>query len=76
MNEADQLWEIAQRVCTPAELEAVRLREHMSQRAIAYHLGISREAVRDRLKRADQKIELEVRGEQDAGQAAASGADG
>lgn len=53
---ADEL-AIAERVCTAAELEAVRLEARgMSQRAIGYALGITREAVRDRLERAARKI--------------------
>lgn len=53
----DEAWRVAQDVCTEAELEAYRLeRRGLSQRAIAYHLGLSREAVRDRLERAARKI--------------------
>ena len=48
---------IAAQVCTPAELEAWALEDRgLSQRAIAYHLGISRTAVRDRLNNAANKI--------------------
>lgn len=53
----DEAWRVAQEVCTEAEIEAYRLeRRGLSQRAIAYHLGVSREAVRDRLERAARKI--------------------
>lgn len=53
----DEAWRVAERVCTEAELEAYRLeRLGLSQRAIAYHLGLSREGARDRLERAARKI--------------------
>jgi predicted DNA-binding protein (UPF0251 family) len=59
----DKAWTVAQRVCTEAELEAYRLeRLGLSQRAIAYHLGVSREAVRDRLERAARKIAAVLEG--------------
>ncbi len=50
-------FEIAERVCTAAELQALQLeRQGMSQRTIGHALGISREAVRDRLDRAARKV--------------------
>lgn len=48
---------IIETVCTPAELEAVKLRcEGLSDRRISHALGISRTTVRDRLNRAAAKI--------------------
>lgn len=53
-----EYWEIAQRVCTPAELEAVELERHgNSQWQIARTLGISRSAARERLRNAKRKID-------------------
>lgn len=49
--------ELARTVCTPKELDAYELRcRHMSERAIALTLGISRSAVQSRLENARRKI--------------------
>ncbi|WP_217923792.1 Trp family transcriptional regulator [Miltoncostaea oceani] len=59
-------WEIARRVCTPAELEALRTRERLANagrpygyRSIATELGVSVITVRDRIRRAEARIERE-----------------
>lgn len=62
MGEPDVI-AVARLVCTAAELEAVeRWEAGMSQWAIAYELGISRSAVRERLRNAERKIEIAIRG--------------
>jgi len=54
--------QVARTICTAAELQVVELVEQgMSQRQIASFLGISREAVRDRLERAARKIDQATR---------------
>jgi predicted DNA-binding protein (UPF0251 family) len=64
VTEEDDTWAIAEQVCTPAELEALRLeRRGLSQRAIGYALGITREAVRDRLNRAARRIATAIDGQ-------------
>lgn len=66
MNAAE-LHAIATQVCTAKELEALNLNiRGMSQRAIAAHLDISREAVRARLESAERKIERAIRQRKDA----------
>lgn len=55
-------WAIAERVCTPKQLEALRLYDRgLSYRIIALHLGVSHQRVRELVERATQKIELEIR---------------
>lgn len=55
--------ETARRVCTSAELQVIELAEQgMSQYQIAALLDISREAVRDRARRAKHKVEKAERG--------------
>ena len=50
-------WKIAERVCTVAQLEALRYQAAgFSPRRIADVLDISHEAVRDRLERGGRKI--------------------
>lgn len=57
MTSDDVYWQTAQTHCTPKELEALDLtRRGYSTRLAALTLGISREAVKDRLARADRKI--------------------
>lgn len=52
-----ELWAVAERVCTPAELEAYRLElRGLSQWTMATALGISRSALRERLRNAGRKI--------------------
>lgn len=63
---AEDLWTIAQRVCTSGELAAWRLEQAgQSQRAIAVALGVSRTTIRDRLENAARKIRLELAAHQD-----------
>lgn len=60
MNEAD-FWNAAQTVCTPKELQALRLNiAGMGARRIARVLDISHQAVTDRLHRAKQKTHDEL----------------
>lgn len=57
-------WTIANRVCTPRQLEALQLADKgLSYRSIAWHLEISPERVGQLVRRATQKIELELRKE-------------
>lgn len=53
-------WNTAYAVCTPAELQALTLRDQHNMRphGISLAIGISRRAVRDRLDNADRKIQL------------------
>jgi predicted DNA-binding protein (UPF0251 family) len=52
-----EVWAVACRVCTPAELRAYELeRSGLSQRTMATVLGISRSALRERLGNAARKI--------------------
>jgi predicted DNA-binding protein (UPF0251 family) len=51
---------IAEEVCTPAELAAVRLNEQMGYKRMALHLGLSISTVRGRLDRARAKVVREV----------------
>lgn len=62
----EEAWAIARRVCTAAELEALRTRERLARsglphgyRSIAAELGVSVITVRDRIWRAEQRIRLE-----------------
>ena len=49
------------RVCTPGQIEALKLREAgLGYRRMAPILGISWEAVRDRIARAEDAIEREM----------------
>lgn len=59
----DPFWQTAERVCTPKQLEIIRLkhRDGLSLRAIAFTLDIGLSTVRDHLARAEQKIELALR---------------
>lgn len=63
----DQVWEIARRVCTAAELEVLTTREHLARagrdhgyRSIADQLGIAWTTVRDRVVRAEARIRREA----------------
>ena len=51
-------WTIAQTVCTVKEFQVLELRDKhgLGSRVIAFSLGISRGAVRERLENADRKI--------------------
>lgn len=57
-----QIWTIAQAVCTPNELQALdhRYRRNLSHRHAALTLGISVSALRDRLTNAHRKIQNEL----------------
>lgn len=55
-------WEIARRVCTPAEIKALELHEQVGYRRIAVILGISFDAARDRVRRAEAKVMREMNG--------------
>lgn len=53
----DQVMAIAERVCTPKELDALTLyRKGLGYRAIGRMLGISRDAARARIEHAIGKI--------------------
>jgi predicted DNA-binding protein (UPF0251 family) len=52
----DDVWELARAVCTPLELEALRLNEQMGYKRMAAHLGLSISTVRGRVDRATAKI--------------------
>jgi DNA-binding CsgD family transcriptional regulator len=53
----DEIMTIAQRVCTPKELDALTLyRKGLGYRAIGRTLGISRDAARARIEHAIGKI--------------------
>jgi len=53
----EDVWAIAERVCTPNQLEALRLKATgFSERRIASIIGITRPAVQDRLAGAFLKI--------------------
>lgn len=64
MSDAD-LWAIARKVCTPAELRALRKREDLHRRGmftwlgLAYALGCSVRTARDRIDRAEARIKRE-----------------
>lgn len=59
-----ELREAAARVCTPQEIDVLRLYAHgLGYRAIAKTLGIDRDTARNRLTRASRKIREEL-GEQ------------
>ena len=55
-------WEIAEHVCTPRQLEALRLADRgLSYQTISLHLGVSDTRARALVRRATQKINLEQR---------------
>jgi DNA-directed RNA polymerase specialized sigma24 family protein len=57
----EEVWAIAQRVCTPAQLEALEHKARgYSERSMARELGITRSAVQSRLEAAFLKIRREV----------------
>lgn len=53
-----ELWAIAERELTPKQLEAARLvwRRGLSHRQAGHMLGITRHAIRDRLRAATARI--------------------
>jgi hypothetical protein len=54
---SEDIWAIAERVCTGAQLDALRLQAAgFSERRIASIIGITRSAVQDRLAGAFLKI--------------------
>lgn len=56
----NDLWAIAERVCTDKEKEVLRLMAGgLGYRRIGRELGISAEAVRGRYERAERKIKQE-----------------
>lgn len=56
-----RLQAVAERVCTRAEIEVLALlAEDLSLRAIGRQLGVTRQAVQDRWRRAERKIQHEV----------------
>lgn len=61
MNERE-LWETAERVMTPAQYLAFWLHHHegFSQRGIAQALGVSRQAVRDRIQGGTERLKAAV----------------
>jgi len=55
-------WAIAAEVCTPRQLEALRLYDRgLSYRTISGRLDISHQRVAELVTRAGQKIEIELR---------------
>ena len=62
-----EVWAVACRVCTPAELEVLRVRERLAgegrehgYRSVAQELGLGWTTVRDRTKRAEDRIRREM----------------
>ena len=57
------LWEVIERVCTPAQQEVLALYRPgvVGFRQVAMMLGVTREAVQDRYQRAAKNIQREVR---------------
>lgn len=60
----EEAWAIARRVCTASELEVLRTRErlersgrHYGYRSVAEELGIAWTTVRDRIDRAERRIQ-------------------
>jgi DNA-binding CsgD family transcriptional regulator len=54
-------WTIAERVCTQRQLDALHLHDRgLSNVTISLHLGVSPERVRALIRRATQKINLEL----------------
>lgn len=53
-----RLWRIAGQVLTEKQWEAfeLRYRHHLTEADIAHHLGVTRQAVSDRLRKAAQRI--------------------
>lgn len=66
MTDEDE-WAIAERVCTPAELAALRLHEDMGYKRMAAYLGLSISTVRGRVDRATAKIRRERNARRSAG---------
>ena len=64
MTSADaEVWTIARRVCTPAELQVLQVRERLAAegrpcgyRSVAAELDLAWTTVRDRTVRAEQRI--------------------
>jgi DNA-binding CsgD family transcriptional regulator len=55
------LRELIERACTPKEVEVMQLKaQGYSKRGMANILGISEEAVRDRMRRAVRKVKEEA----------------
>lgn len=55
------IWEVAERILTPRQLEALRLHERgLSYRTIALHMDISATRVSALVERAAQKINIEL----------------
>jgi DNA-binding CsgD family transcriptional regulator len=63
MTDRPNLWQTAERVCTPKELEALELhhRRGLSYSQIALTLHIHPGSVRDRIKNAHRKIAAATR---------------
>ena len=56
-----ELRDVIERVCTPAEIDALKLKAlGYGRRRMGVVLGISDSAVRDRLRSAERKIRAEV----------------
>lgn len=67
MTGDDEAWVIARRVCTPAELEVLTVRERLAgegrehgYRSVAAELGLGWTTVRDRTKRAEERVRREM----------------
>ena len=56
MTSDEDVWAIAETVCTPLELAALRLHEEMGYKRMAAHLELSISTVRGRVERAEAKI--------------------
>lgn len=58
MTSSANYWTTAEKVCTPLELEALRLRDQrgLTPARIAFVLNRSRWSIRERLDSADRKI--------------------
>jgi DNA-binding CsgD family transcriptional regulator len=64
MTSHPDYWTIAAEVCTPRELEALRLYDQrLSYRTISLHMGISPQRAKQLVDRASQKIDLHRRKE-------------
>lgn len=56
-----EAWEVALEVCTPGQIEALKLREAgLGYKRIAVILGLQWETVRDRIKRAEATVLREM----------------
>lgn len=53
-------WAIAEAVCTPAELEALRFHETMGYKRMAAELSLSISTVRGRVERGEAKVRREI----------------